>query len=79
MKEISTTVIYRCDSCNKVLSDGKRVHKRHLSLAFSGYCGFVERDSLDNWKHVTLVETGIKQFCDIACLGAFVDLGEIVS
>ncbi len=76
MKETHTTITYRCDSCNKVLSDGKRQHKRHLSLAFSGYCGFVERNPEgDSWRHVTLVETGIKQFCDTACLSAFVEAG----
>ena len=79
MKEILTTVIYRCDSCNKSLSSGERIHKRHLSLAFSGYCGFVERDSLDVWKHVTHVDTGIKQFCDTACLSAFMESGQAVS
>ena len=75
MKEIQTATIYRCDHCENILSDGKRIHKRHLSLALSGHCGFVDRDTLDVWRHVTLVETGIKQFCDTSCLGAFMEAG----
>lgn len=78
MKETQTTTIYRCDQCETILSDDKRTHKRHLSLAFSGHCGFVEPGLSGQWVHVTLVETGIKQFCNTACLGAFMEAGRAV-
>ena len=75
MKETQTTTIYSCDQCEAVLSDGNGVQKRHLSLALSGHCGFVEPSLSGKWMHVTLVTTGLKQFCDTACLGAFMESG----
>jgi len=58
-------VIYFCDHCEKEFGD-----KEHLSFQFGNQCGWVKPNVHGNWAHFNRI-SGIKQFCNTKCLGAF--------
>ena len=62
-------IIYQCDECEKVLSDGK-IAKPHLSVEFASYSGWVSRHPQSGWRHDDTV-SGRKQFCNGVCLGRY--------
>lgn len=66
-------VIYKCDECNKILSDDNNIKNIHLSINFAQHSGWV-KPSLNYipgcWHHETKLN-GIKQFCDEKCLAKF--------
>lgn len=63
--------IYICDSCEKILSNGK-IAREHLSICFASYSGWVKKDDFEKWEHEINI-TGIKQFCNGECLGNYFD------
>lgn len=63
--------VYKCDTCDKVLSADKEF-KKHLSLENVGSISFVEKIGNGNY-HGTKVLGGFKQFCDTLCLASFIN------
>lgn len=62
-------LIYYCDSCSDVLSDGV-IQKNHISINLSGRSGWVAPDEDGEWNH-TSTERGIFQFCKPKCLADY--------
>ena len=63
--------IYICDNC------GQELTKKHLSLNFCGYSGWVENLG-GNWQHTKKI-WGIYQFCNEKCLAKFLGVLRITA
>jgi len=70
--------VYKCDGCDKVLSDGK-TSIEHFSINFGWNSGWamqisdeVEVGGYEKKWQVTNAFKGIKQFCNGPCLAKFV-------
>jgi len=68
---MSKKIIYVCNHCGKVLSDGA-IASPHLSIDFGYQSGWVSEHHVHNWKHDTRV-SGICHFCGSVCLKKFFD------
>ena len=65
---MSRHIVYRCDECGEVLSDGfSGIEEKHLSINFGPYCGWVEPIN-NGWKHINSLIPTIYHFCDHQCL-----------
>lgn len=63
-------LIYYCDSCGDVLSDGT-IKKRHISINFKNISGWVQPGNLKGyWEYVFKTE-GVFQFCNPKCLADY--------
>jgi len=61
--------IYKCDECNKILSDDKEFSS-HLSID----SGRIQLAHKGDTKHILThnLLTGIKQFCNTVCLSNYI-------
>lgn len=62
---------YYCNECKKQVDD-----KKHLSITFGGWSGYVEKKANGKYKHIQNsvsphTTEPIKQFCNTRCLGKY--------
>jgi hypothetical protein len=63
-------LIYYCDSCSNVLSDGE-IEKKHISINLGRNSGWVKPAKIKGyWEHVSKAQ-GIYQFCNPKCLADY--------
>ena len=68
--------IYRCDYCNKVLSDKiDNISKSHITISIAEGSGKYDKDSddlkgryNDGWKRSLEYAKGVYQYCNSSCL-----------
>lgn len=77
MKE--TSVVYRCDNCNTILSKDDE-GKKHLSINFGKHSGWVDKFladdyvRFDRWLYIKPEIIWRKHFCDGKCLAHYVEV-----
>ena len=59
--------IYRCDSCNEILSDpAENIAEKHISIIINNPSGWVEKKQ--SWKFTGVIFNGVYHFCNEKCL-----------